>query len=234
MEKQLLGLEPNRALLQGKNKVSKFGNSESLRILSEKEILREIQNETLSEKDGYGELIVRHTPRIQQLVHKWYPRSESIADDITADTIITALTNIHHFDPTKGDFIAWLSGIAKNKVREAIRREGKLALQYSIDAVKGEDDDTETLPWETASTSEKSVEYQVISKDAEKTILEALLAQPEIDQIIFLLKNNYNLTNQELAEILNKAQNQEKYTDMSVAARLSRTRKRLRSLLHED
>lgn len=44
-----------------------------------------------------------------------------LADDVTQEVWLTAVRRLRSFDPDRGDFFAWLCGIASNSARNAIR-----------------------------------------------------------------------------------------------------------------
>ncbi|HVO12134.1 MAG TPA: sigma-70 family RNA polymerase sigma factor [Vicinamibacteria bacterium] len=45
----------------------------------------------------------------------------SLADDVTQDTFLVALKQIHKFDPERGAMLPWLTYIARNCARKALR-----------------------------------------------------------------------------------------------------------------
>ena len=45
-----------------------------------------------------------------------------LADDVTQETFLVALRHIHEFDPERGAMLPWLTYIARNCARKALRR----------------------------------------------------------------------------------------------------------------
>jgi RNA polymerase sigma-70 factor (ECF subfamily) len=45
-----------------------------------------------------------------------------LADDVTQDTFLVALRHIHEYDPDRGAMLPWLTYIARNCARKALRR----------------------------------------------------------------------------------------------------------------
>jgi RNA polymerase sigma-70 factor (ECF subfamily) len=45
-----------------------------------------------------------------------------LADDVTQDTFLVALRHIHEYDPERGAMLPWLTYIARNCARKALRR----------------------------------------------------------------------------------------------------------------
>jgi len=46
----------------------------------------------------------------------------SLAEDVTQDTFVAALRHLHEFDPDRGSMLPWLTYIARNCARRALRR----------------------------------------------------------------------------------------------------------------
>lgn len=62
-----------------------------------------------------------------------------LADDVIQETWLTAVRRLRSFDPSKGDFGAWLRGIASNAARNAVRgrkrrRESPLTADHAAPA----------------------------------------------------------------------------------------------------
>jgi RNA polymerase sigma-70 factor (ECF subfamily) len=45
-----------------------------------------------------------------------------LADDVTEDAFLVALSHIHEYDPDRGSMLPWLTYIARNCARKALRR----------------------------------------------------------------------------------------------------------------
>jgi RNA polymerase sigma-70 factor (ECF subfamily) len=52
-------------------------------------------------------------------------RDADLAGDIAQETFVTALETIDRFDPDRGEMFPWLTHIARNCIRKALRRRGK-------------------------------------------------------------------------------------------------------------
>jgi len=52
-------------------------------------------------------------------------RDADLAGDVAQETFVTALETIHRFDPDRGEMFPWLTHIARNCIRKALRRRGK-------------------------------------------------------------------------------------------------------------
>ena len=61
-----------------------------------------------------------------------------LAEDVTQDTFLVALRHIHEYDPDRGAMLPWLTYIARNCARKALRR-ARLAGALDVDeAAAGE------------------------------------------------------------------------------------------------
>jgi RNA polymerase sigma factor (sigma-70 family) len=74
--------------------------------------------------DGPHDALQRAYERHGSLIYTFCRRSvgPDQAKDVTQEVFITAWRMRHRFDPQRGSLAGWLIGIAKNKVREALRR----------------------------------------------------------------------------------------------------------------
>jgi RNA polymerase sigma-70 factor (ECF subfamily) len=52
-------------------------------------------------------------------------RDADLAGDVAQETFVTALETIDRFDPRKGEMFPWLTHIARNCIRKALRRRGR-------------------------------------------------------------------------------------------------------------
>lgn len=52
-------------------------------------------------------------------------RDADLAGDVAQETFVTALETIHRFDPARGEMFPWLTYIARNCIRKALRRRNK-------------------------------------------------------------------------------------------------------------
>ena len=52
-------------------------------------------------------------------------RDADLAGDVAQETFVTALETIDRFDPRRGEMFPWLTHIARNCIRKALRRRGR-------------------------------------------------------------------------------------------------------------
>ncbi len=72
------------------------------------------------ERDALSGLVEAHADALFEFVLYRVGRRREVAEDLTQDTLVTALTKIAEFDG-RSSLRTWIFGIAKNKVRESIR-----------------------------------------------------------------------------------------------------------------
>lgn len=59
-------------------------------------------------------------------------RDVNLAGDVAQETFLTALETIDRFDPSKGEMYPWLTYIARNCIRKALRRRKKNHTQTEL------------------------------------------------------------------------------------------------------
>ena len=80
-----------------------------------------------------------------------------LADDVTQDTFLVALRHIHEYDPDRGAMLPWLTYIARNCARKALRRARLVGAVGIDEAGAGEgfpDLDAGPLPEELLARAE--------------------------------------------------------------------------------
>lgn len=77
---------------------------------------------SLASPERFSTVIERHFAEIHRYLTK---RVGAEADDLAADTFVTAFRNRHRYDPDRESARPWLYGIATNVVRHHRRTEGR-------------------------------------------------------------------------------------------------------------
>ena len=72
-----------------------------------------------------------HGSLIYTLCHRANPGQ---AADLTQEVFLAAWRARERFDPTRGPLPGWLVGIAKNKIIDSFRKQGRTCLLYTSDA----------------------------------------------------------------------------------------------------
>jgi RNA polymerase sigma-70 factor (ECF subfamily) len=93
-------------------------------------------------------------------------RDADLASDVAQETFVTALETIDRFDPAKGEMYPWLTYIARNCIRKALRRRKK--------------NHTQTELWETL---DQKLREAIIDMNS-NIIPEDLLQQKETAELV--------------------------------------------------
>lgn len=77
------------------------------------------------DEEAFSTLYRRHLPIVVRFCLR-ETRNRELAADLSAEVFAAALTTARRYRPEKGSVLAWLLGIAQNKVRDS-RRRGRIA-----------------------------------------------------------------------------------------------------------
>jgi RNA polymerase sigma-70 factor (ECF subfamily) len=163
------------------------------------------------EPDQFKAIYDRHFPQIYRYVAGRLGRD--VADDVAAETFLTAFRKRDRFDPERGAVRPWLFGIATNLVgqyrRSETRRYAALS-RLSGDTVGGE--------------HEERVAARVTAEGVRPRLAQAIAALPEGDRDVLLLIALGGLGYEEVAQAL-------EIPGGTVGSRLARARRKLREAL---
>jgi RNA polymerase sigma-70 factor, ECF subfamily len=163
---------------------------------------------------SFGELVTRYESKVYSLSMKMLRNPED-AEDVLQDTFLRAYRGIKSF---KGNstFSTWIYRITANSALMRLRK--KQLPQVSI-----EDSDERETPISIADWAPGPVE-QLLNQEMQRVMDEAIDALPPEFRQVFILRDVEELSNADVAEIL----------DLSVAAvksRLHRARLKVRNRL---
>ncbi len=116
-------------------------------------------------------------------------KNKDLAFDLTSELFLKALEKFSTYDETKADFKSWIYGIARNHLIDYYRGRKELVNIEDVDHL--------------LVSPEKLAENLNISYDT-ATILYALEQLPAAQQELIQLKFMGELSNQEIAKVLNK------------------------------
>jgi RNA polymerase sigma-70 factor (ECF subfamily) len=139
------------------------------------------------------------------------------AEDLTADILERALTHISSFDATKGAFSTWLFRIAHNMWVNHLKkkkRRGRYHAEF--------DSATYAVP-----DGDPSPEQDMVRKEQTARMLECLDTLSERQQEILTLRFAGQLTNREIARVL-------EMNERTVSVTILRALRRLRQMLAES
>ena len=175
------------------------------------ELVRRAQQD---DERAFGELVTRYESKVYSLAMKMLRNPED-AEDVLQDTFLRAYRGIKSF---KGNstFSTWIYRITANSALMRLRK--KQLPQVSI-----EDSDERETPISIADWAPGPVE-QLLNQEMQRVMDEAIEALPPEFRQVFILRDVEELSNADVAEIL----------DLSVAAvksRLHRARLKVRNRL---
>ena len=85
--------------------------------------MRELAAKTLAEPASFGELYRRHERSVLAYFLRW-TASPEVAADLTAETFAATLASIAGYEQERGEFVAWLFGIARHVLARSLERVG--------------------------------------------------------------------------------------------------------------
>jgi RNA polymerase sigma-70 factor (ECF subfamily) len=178
---------------------------------TDEELVRRAQQD---DERAFGELVTRYESKVYSLAMKMLRNPED-AEDVLQDTFLRAYRGIKSF---KGNstFSTWVYRITANSALMRLRK--KQLPQVSI-----EDSDERETPISIADWAPGPVE-QLLNQEMQRVMDEAIEALPPEFRQVFILRDVEELSNADVAEIL----------DLSVAAvksRLHRARLKVRNRL---
>ncbi|MFF0860771.1 RNA polymerase sigma factor [Nonomuraea sp. NPDC003560] len=135
------------------------------------------------------------------------------AEDIVAETFLTAFRKRAHYDPSRAGVRAWLYGIATNLIGKQRRLEARTLRALGRCGPDGD-----------APGHEEAVALRVSAQSLRPNLAAALAELDRRDRDVLLLVALAGLSNDEIATVLGIPYG-------TVGSRLSRARKKLRGLL---
>ncbi|MCA8921401.1 MAG: sigma-70 family RNA polymerase sigma factor [Planctomycetes bacterium] len=84
--------------------------------------------------EAWEALYLSHEAAVYGFLYHRVGRDRTLADDLFHDTFLKAVERIAQFDPERGEFCAWLIGIARNELRQRARRVAGRARVVALDA----------------------------------------------------------------------------------------------------
>ena len=169
---------------------------------------------SVNNPDQFGEIFDRYFPDIHGYVARRLGRD--IADDVAADTFLTAFRARHRFDPDRGTVRSWLYGIATNHLSAYHRQEIRACKAAAAANAAAPVAETESLADRVAA--------RVDAGAARRELAAALGGLPRGDREVLLLTALGGLTHAEVAAALG-------IPSGTVGSRLNRVRRKLRSLV---
>lgn len=127
-------------------------------------------------------------------------RDRSVAEDITHDVFLGFWRNPHAFEPSRGQFVAWLLRVTRNRAIDVLRRRRDIAFGGMRSSTTGEPAD----PTQWIVDEEPGPETQAIGRAVAADVREALRALPADHRQLLELAYFGGLTQREIAERVNR------------------------------
>lgn len=178
---------------------------------SDEELVQKAQQD---DERAFGNLVERYETKVYSLAMKMLRNPED-AEDVLQDTFLRAYRGIKSFQGNS-TFSTWIYRITANSALMRLRKK-------QLPTVSIDDADERETPINIADWSPGPVE-QLLTKETQKAMDEAIEGLPPEFKQVFILRDVEELSNAEVAEIL----------DLSVAAvksRLHRARLKVRNRL---
>ena len=153
------------------------------------------------------ELISRYADRLCSFLER-IVRDGGWADDLVQEAVVRVYDGAHSYDPA-WPVRVWLFRIARNLAVDLMRREGSMRNHLQ-----------QIVPREDAPSTVATVEHREFQAQLE----DAIRTLPEGFRSVFLLRENENLSYEEIGEILN-------ISVKTVSSRLHRSRLQLKEQL---
>jgi len=114
--------------------------------------------------------------------------NSALCDDLCAQTFLQAIEHIGQFSPTRGPFIGWLFGIARNLANQHLQKNRRFLL-LSLDSVR------------FLAGNEASPEEQAIDLDEQRRMLQAMAVLSSQQRDLLGLKFSAELNNRQIAAL---------------------------------
>jgi RNA polymerase sigma-70 factor (ECF subfamily) len=167
-----------------------------------------------SRKDAFAAVFDRHFHAVHGYVARRLGRD--VADDVAAETFLTAFRLNDRFDAGRGDRLAWLYGIATNLMR-----------RHRRDEVRGYRAMTRLVPADTVASHDDRVVTRVDAEGLRGALAAALARLSTGDRDVLLLVALAGLTYEQVAEALGISYG-------TVCSRLNRARRKVRGAIDKD
>jgi RNA polymerase sigma-70 factor (ECF subfamily) len=168
--------------------------------------------------EEFSRLVNAYSSKIFRLAIKMLNQQQD-AEDVLQETFIKAYRGLKTFDG-RSKVSTWLFRIATNEALMVLRRKHPdfLSIDEAMETEQGEQEPVQIVDWCCLP------ENEFLSEETRKLLDAAVQTLPESLRVVFLLRDNNDLSTHETAEVLG-------LSDTAVKTRLSRARLRLREEL---
>lgn len=171
---------------------------------------------------AFEQLLRRHQRPVFNFIHRQVGR-EAVAEELLQEVFLRIIKGAPSYQ-RQAKFTTWLYTIARNLCVDQARR-AKHRQAASLDQPLGRDGEGQTLG-ERVKNGGPSVDRQVIGKELQAHLQQAIGQLPDDQREVFLMREYLNLPFKEIAEITGHPEN-------TVKSRMRYALERLRQLLEE-
>ena len=151
------------------------------------------------DQDVFKKLVEQHQVPLVRLC-KGFLHDEEDARDIVQETFIEVFESIHHFRQD-ARLSTWLYRIAVNKSLNLIRKKKINRLLVSLDVFSAKE--TNDVEYGTTGPGQNLPGDKLEKNEKMKQIRKAVDSLPGNQRIVFILNKYMDLTNKEVAEVMN-------------------------------
>ncbi|HEY0544670.1 MAG TPA: RNA polymerase sigma factor [Pyrinomonadaceae bacterium] len=119
--------------------------------------------------------------------------SESIAQDVTHDVFLALMRDGEQYDPARGTLVAYLYGIARNRVFQLLKRERNFVSM---------DEDAEEFMWTEAAIAPDDPLVELSRNETIEAVRQAIMALPAHYREVVLLCNLHELSYEQAASVI--------------------------------
>lgn len=145
--------------------------------------------------DAFRELYERYGSAVLGLAQSVI-RDRTAAEDITHDVFLGFWRNPHGFEPSRGQFIAWLLRVTRNRAIDVLRKRRDVSFGNARSTLEGEQPD----PTQWVVDPDPGPEVKALVRAIGDDVRAALMTLPEDHRQLLELAYFGGLTQREIAE----------------------------------
>jgi RNA polymerase sigma-70 factor, ECF subfamily len=176
--------------------------------MNDGELIRAVQ---LGERTSLTILYQRYLSGVWRYLHAHLARDRETAEDLVSETFLTAIRNIQTYDAQKGSVYGWLIGIARNKLRDHLRKMNREHDYIQSDATR------------VLCTDSGASDMNLIQTEMQDAVIRTLDSLSDEERIVLEWKYMESLSVRDMAERLGR-------TEKAVEAILYRARISFRTI----
>jgi RNA polymerase sigma-70 factor (ECF subfamily) len=119
--------------------------------------------------------------------------SEALAQDVTHDVFLALMRDGEQYDPSRGTLVAYLYGIARNRVYQLLKRERNFVSM---------DEDADEFAWTEAAIAPDDPLVELSRHETIETVRQAIMALPAHYREVVLLCNLHELNYEQAASVI--------------------------------